>query len=156
LSCEKTNNKIDPNIIEAVKRDLILLNEFSYLDWNAIALKIGIEPFGFLNTKEEKYINIDETISKLSDYYLKNGCGLMGKYKAFRWDDGVGGNVKPVSLRVSDLIGNEEQKNTLIGNTEAFLQGKKANNILLFGDRGTGKSSSVKALLNEYAHRGLR
>lgn len=156
LSCEKTNNKIDPNIIEAVKRDLILLNEFSYLDWNAIALKIGIEPFGFLNTKEEKYINIDETISKLSDYYLKNGCGLMGKYKAFRWDNGLVGIENPDSIRLSDLIGYEEQKKTLIENTEAFLQGKKANNILLFGDRGTGKSSSVKALLNEYAHRGLR
>jgi len=157
LSCEKDTNNIDSNVKEALKRDLVVLNEFSCLDWDAIASKIGIEPLSFLSTTiEKKTINIDETILKLSDYYYKNGCGIMGKYKAFRWDKGLKGIENPDSVRLADLIGYEEQKKTLIENTEAFLQGKKANNILLFGDRGTGKSSSVKALLNEYAHRGLR
>ena len=156
LSCERSNHCTDSTIKEALKRDLIILNDFSCLDWDVIASKIGIEPLTFLSTKEEKKINIDDEIFKLADYYYKNGCGIMGKYKAFRWDNGLKGIEKPDSVRLEDLIGYEDQKKTLIENTEAFLQGKKANNILLFGDRGTGKSSSVKALLNEYAHRGLR
>ena len=57
---------------------------------------------------------------------------------------------------LDDLIGYEQQKQKLIENTEAFVAGRKANNVLLFGDAGTGKSTSVKAILNQYYSRGLR
>ncbi|HEX2998940.1 MAG TPA: ATP-binding protein, partial [Armatimonadota bacterium] len=62
----------------------------------------------------------------------------------------------PDPIRLSDLIGYEQERDLLLRNTEHFLAGMQANNVLLYGDRGTGKSSSVKALLNEYAERGLR
>ena len=60
------------------------------------------------------------------------------------------------SVLLSDLIGYEPQKKELRQNTEAFVSGRAANNVLLYGDAGTGKSTSVKAILNEYADRGLR
>lgn len=57
---------------------------------------------------------------------------------------------------LDDLVGYEIQKKALIENTEAFVQGRRANNVLLFGDAGTGKSTSVKAILNQYYDQGLR
>ena len=63
-------------------------------------------------------------------------------------------NVEHIYFK--DIVGYELQKHKLIENTEAFVNGKEANNVLLFGDAGTGKSSSVKAVLNEYYSRGLR
>ena len=59
-------------------------------------------------------------------------------------------------MRLSDLVGYEIPKQKLIDNTKAFVEGKKANNCLLFGDAGTGKSSSIKGILNEYYDQGLR
>ena len=59
-------------------------------------------------------------------------------------------------MRLSDIVGYDAQKAELTANTEAFVSGRPANNVLLYGDGGTGKSTSVKALLNEYADRGLR
>ena len=63
-------------------------------------------------------------------------------------------NTDPV--RLDDLVGYEIQKTKLKENTEAFVAGRRANNCLLFGDSGTGKSTSIKALINEYYDRGLR
>lgn len=61
-----------------------------------------------------------------------------------------------LEVKLSDLVGYELQKQKLIDNTRAFVEGRKANNVLLFGDSGTGKSTSVKAVLNEYYDKGLR
>ncbi len=87
--------------------------------------------------------------------------GRFGLNKAFRINETSGGtdiipitNVEHVYLK--DLVGYELQKRKLIDNTEAFIQGRAANNVLLYGDAGTGKSSSVKAILNQYYDRGLR
>ena len=57
---------------------------------------------------------------------------------------------------LDDLVGYEIQKKKLIDNTEAFVDGRRANNVLLYGDSGTGKSTSIKAIVNEYYERGLR
>ncbi len=68
--------------------------------------------------------------------------------------------IEPITrvehIGLDDLVGYELQKAKLIENTEAFIEGRAANNVLLFGDSGTGKSSSIKAILNEYYDRGLR
>lgn len=104
-------------------------------------------------------------LDPLTDHYATNGCGIFGKYRAFRWvgrngsgaSEGVlEGIAYPDPIHLSDLIGYEEERAEVVNNTLQFLDGFPANNLLLYGDRGTGKSSTVKALLNEFAGRGLR
>lgn len=92
----------------------------------------------------------------LIEHYKKLGGGIISKYIAFKYDDELIGISNNDSITFSALVGLEYQKEILIGNTLAFIEGKTANNVLLFGDRGTGKSSSVKALLNMFSEEGLR
>lgn len=98
------------------------------------------------------------TGEELADYYRKNGYGFFARANAFVIR--AGGELMPVSnpdpIRLSDLPGYERQKKAILTNTLAFLAGQDANNILLYGDKGTGKSSTVKAIVNEYASRGLK
>ena len=105
----------------------------------------------------------DEAFFRLvTDYYRRYGYGVFAMNRAFRISRRDGGPVKflPISnvddVRLSDLLGYEDQKWELRRNTEAFLEGRAANNVLLYGDAGTGKSTSAKALINEYFDRGLR
>jgi uncharacterized protein len=100
--------------------------------------------------------SVDSLADNAAQFYRKNGCGIYAQYRAFIWR---GGEIRPVqhpdSTTLSDLTGYELQRKTAIDNTLAFLNGLPANNCLLYGDRGTGKSSTVKAILNEYYCRGL-
>lgn len=101
--------------------------------------------------------NPEELIGYLVEHYRRLGCGLTAKYIAFRFDGTeLSGIPDSDTVTFDELVGMEHQKQVLIENTEAFLEGKFANNVLLFGDRGTGKSTSVKALLNKFADDGLR
>lgn len=94
--------------------------------------------------------------------YRDYGVGMFGLNRAFRIRSGADGGVTFLPINntdktmLSDLVGYELQKRELVRNTEAFLRGQPANNVLLYGDAGTGKSSCVKALLNEYYDDGLR
>ena len=98
---------------------------------------------------------------RATDFYKEFGVGKFGLHKAFRVEHTEGGvNVTPITnithVRLDDLVGYEIPKQKLIDNTEAFVSGRPANNCLLFGDAGTGKSTCIKAILNEYYDRGLR
>lgn len=155
LACERSRS-IDIGIEMLAKRDLSILIKYINIDWDSLAIKLGIEPMKTVSIGKKDNLTVDEVYNMLLNYYHQNGSGILGKYKAFRWEDKLVGIEYPDEVRLSDIVGYEHQKKTLTDNTEKFLEGKKANNVLLFGDRGTGKSSSVKALLNEYAHRGLR
>jgi predicted AAA+ superfamily ATPase len=103
-----------------------------------------------------------EKVKEIGDFYYKNGCGIFARYSAFVWEhteDASGylrGIESPDPVRLSDFIGYEEQRLDVIKNTEKFVNGFSANNVLLYGDRGTGKSSTVKAIGNEYSESGLR
>lgn len=97
----------------------------------------------------------------LADFYKEYGLGKFGMHKAFRVLREKGTiEIKPIinieKVYLTDLIGYEMPKQQLVANTEAFVEGKPANNCLLFGDAGTGKSSSIKGILQEYYDRGLR
>ncbi len=103
----------------------------------------------------------EDMLEALTSFYKKYGVGDFGLNRAFRISTGEEKiSFVPISdiddIKLSDLVGYEVQKQKLIENTEAFMNGKPANNCLLFGDAGTGKSSSVKALINEYYDEGLR
>ena len=94
-------------------------------------------------------------------FYKDYGVGALGLHKAFRVIDGDDEtSIIPIenvsSMDLDDLIGYEYAKQKLIENTESFLKGLPANNCLLYGDAGTGKSSSVKAIMNRYYKDGLR
>ncbi|WP_286132658.1 ATP-binding protein [Leptolyngbya sp. O-77] len=93
----------------------------------------------------------------LAQHYRRAGVGDYARYRAFRWQGGrLEGIAHPDPISLDALVGYERQKQTLLQNTEALLAGAPALNVLLYGSRGTGKSSLVKALLNQYGDRGLR
>ncbi|MDD4048731.1 MAG: ATP-binding protein [Clostridia bacterium] len=97
----------------------------------------------------------------LADYYMKQGVGIFGQYHAFRWvKNGAAGRFEGViindEISLDQLYEYEKEQKKVIENTEQFLAGYRANNVLLYGDRGTGKSSTVKALVNRYGKAGLR
>lgn len=107
--------------------------------------------------------NEHEFFLSLTDFYKNYGVGMFGLNKAFRIKRGKHeGEVEFQAINnmdkvmLDDLIGYEIQKKKLIDNTKAFVEGREANNVLLFGDSGTGKSTSIKAIVNEYYDRGLR
>ncbi|MGI6668142.1 MAG: ATP-binding protein [Acetivibrionales bacterium] len=112
----------------------------------------------------DRFMNSDswrECAKDLAEFHRKWGSGIFSKYRAFVWEkEGRDGYFKPVEfpdpVKFSDLISYETEREEIIENTLRFLAGYPANNILLYGDRGTGKSSTVKALVNEYYDRGLR
>ena len=105
----------------------------------------------------------NEFQSHMAAFYGEYGVGKFGLNKAFRIiekEEEHNVIIDPIinveHIYFKDIVGYEMQKKKLIENTEAFISGKEANNVLLFGDAGTGKSSSVKAILNEYYGQGLR
>ena len=103
-----------------------------------------------------------EFMADMVQFYKDFGVGKLGLHKAFRIDHDQNGRavIVPVTriahVKLEDLVGYEIPKQKLVENTEAFVRGRKANNCLLFGDAGTGKSSSIKGILNKYYDEGLR
>ncbi|MGH7740265.1 MAG: ATP-binding protein, partial [bacterium] len=112
---------------------------------------------------KEKLFKSDGTpvqlAAEIAAYFYAQGFGAFGRYRAFRWNpraqtlDGV---EAVDAIRLENLVGYDEQRQPLLENIEAFVEGRPANNTLIYGERGTGKSSTVKALLNAYQERGLR
>ena len=184
LTCEKVGAN-DGSVNEFAKNDFkVFMNLFNY-DFRPIEAALGINCFSLISyykaivKKELMYNkNVSEKVQALSlkletakdeneffnyvtDFYKAYGVGMFGLNKAFRvigGDNGV--TFTPINnmdkVMLDDLIGYEIQKKKLVENTEAFVQGRKANNALLFGDSGTGKSTSIKAIVNEYYDQGLR
>ena len=184
LTCEKVGAN-DGSVNEFAKNDFkVFMNLFNY-DFKPIEEALGINCFSLISDykaivkKELMYNkNVSEKVQALSlkletakdeneffnyvtDFYKAYGVGMFGLNKAFRvigGDNGV--TFTPINnmdkVMLDDLIGYEIQKKKLVENTEAFVQGRKANNALLFGDSGTGKSTSIKAIVNEYYDQGLR
>lgn len=105
----------------------------------------------------------DEFFDGITDFYRDYGVGMFGLNKAFRIycpENSTRVEFKAINnmdqVVLDDLIGYEIQKKKLVDNTKAFVEGRKANNVLLFGDSGTGKSTSIKAIVNEFYDQGLR
>lgn len=100
-----------------------------------------------------------EKLDLFLQHYKKLGVGLFGKYHALYWDgkaEDFRGVINQDPVNFSQLVGYEKERQQVIDNTVKFLHSYPANNVLLYGDRGTGKSSTVKALVNEYSDMGLR
>ncbi len=93
---------------------------------------------------------------ELATHYQQQGTGIFGQFYAFRWQQGLAGIPYPDPVTLDQLTGYDHPKQQLIKNTEFLLAGYSALNVLLYGARGTGKSSVVKALVNAYGNQGLR
>ena len=129
-------------------------------------IEAGLERVGYADSDKELSAEVDdaaaeETMKTVVGFYRSYGVGMFGLNTAFRLVEGSDPvSFAPInntdSVKLDDLVGYELQKQKLRENTESFLDGKPANNVLLFGDAGTGKSTSIKALINEYQDRGLR
>ena len=104
----------------------------------------------------------EDFLHTLTDFYRDYGVGKLGLHKAFRIGQDNDGEpiIEPITctehVHLDDLVGYERQKKKLVDNTLSFVNGQAANNCLLFGDAGTGKSSSIKAIMNEFYSKGLR
>lgn len=184
LTCERTGAS-DGSVNHFAKADFRIFKNLFDFDFGPIEVDLGIDCFSVLSDyraipkkAQMYYRNVSEKVRALSAaiesakdeneifdlvtaHYRDHGVGMFGLNRAFRirpTADGVEfcaiNNLDAVTL--NDLIGYECQKKELRENTEAFVSGRGCNNMLLYGDAGTGKSTSVKAILNEYADRGLR
>lgn len=151
--------------ISYVEQDLKKYYELYSYESNVID-KISSFDFKKEDTSISKIINdlyakIDNSFSSFYDsvinFYKNKGIGEMALYKAFRVENGVLYPIYNVlNVTFDDLIGYDYQKKLLIENTKNFISGRPYNNVLLYGDSGTGKSTSIKAVLNEFFDDGLR
>lgn len=174
-TCEK-KGYVSGSINDVAKHDFKIFMDLFKYDFN------GIEIFDYIknyksterldkefNTRISKAIvdlakklskakNVDDFFKLVVGFYKVYGVGQYGLHKAFRVVDKCTiksiNNISTISF--DDLIGYQYQKDLLIQNTIDFINGKKANNVLLYGDSGTGKSSSIKALINKFYDDGLR
>lgn len=184
ITCEKTG-ACDGTVNRFAKSDFLIFKHLLEYDFAPMEETLGIDCFRVIldyqsiEKKEQRYNkNVSEKVRMLSEqleaavdeeevfetvtqFYKSYGVGTFGLNKAFRVShEEKGVMLYPITnteeVVLDDLIGYELQKKKLIDNTEAFVEGRKANNVLLYGDSGTGKSTSIKAILNEYYARGLR
>lgn len=160
-------DKLSPSIISGVKADLNKLEEISSITADDIISSVSdselrqvLKTIPCWQTGEAippLTDNWQDSIDELAHYHKSNGYGMYSINIAFTWRDK---KICPVNsidtITLDDLKNYTDQRNRVIENTESFLAGHPANNVLLYGDRGTGKSSTVHALLNEYHNRGLR
>lgn len=167
------------SMLELVRRDLAFWREMFTWDIRVLAPLLGAGAYAVLGGFAEKFesfsgIQVSEMAKKLAEapddasfcalldeHYCCNGAGAFAVDCAFRAEpDGERVRLIPITgtdkVCFADLVGYETQKSALLNNTRAFLSGAKANNVLLYGDSGTGKSTSIKALLNECRGDGLR
>ncbi|MBQ8412662.1 MAG: ATP-binding protein [Lachnospiraceae bacterium] len=185
LTCEKVGAG-DGSVNSFAKSDYRIFKKLFDFDFAPIEADLGIDCFSTITNykslpkKEQMYnqnvsekvrrisdsisaaTDVDEIFTIMTDFYKQYGVGMFGLNKAFRIKHEEGSKLEFIPINntdkvvLDDLIGYEIQKKKLIDNTEAFVQGKKANNVLLFGDSGTGKSTSIKAIINQYYEQGLR
>lgn len=184
LACE-IHGEVEGSINQLALHDIVIFREFFDFDFTEMMDVLKAPEFGVIidyegaaraskiySTKIRDRINrlaeqfaasdsAQEMKAVLTQFYREYGVGKFGLHKAFRVahaDDGA--RIEPIRnishVQLDDLIGYEIPKRKLTDNTDAFVAGRKANNCLLFGDAGTGKSTSIKAIANEYYDKGLR
>jgi uncharacterized protein len=176
LAAEK--RRLNPLLLEQARRDLRTLRALFDLDaktliraveelvpetsglWVYPPHRVSVHHTSSRRTLATKLAEAEdwgELVESLAEYYALHGAWPFGRYRAFRWKKGgLRGVVSPDPVRLEALIGYEKERGPLLRNTERFLAGLPSHHALLYGLPGTGKSSTVKAILNKYADMGLR
>ena len=152
----KAHGELSPVLADSLQRELALLNELAGLTLEEILAGMENAPDFFAAWTTHPCDLPGEYARRMNEVSVK-GYGMFARYHVFVVEDGQLVPVKhPDPQRLSELPGYEKEREKVIANTEALLEGRPANNVLLYGDAGTGKSSTIKAIANEYAPRGLR
>lgn len=152
----KAHGELSPVLANSLQRELALLNELAGLTLEEILAGMENAPDFFAAWTTHPCDLPGEYARRMNEVSVK-GYGMFARYHVFVVEDGQLVPVKhPDPQRLSELPGYEKEREKVIANTEALLEGRPANNVLLYGDAGTGKSSAIKAIANEYAPRGLR
>lgn len=152
----KCINDIPNTLLEdCIIHELDILNRISRIQSSEIISNIDYSKYlpswetTSYNFKDEYFLRV----KNISSY----GYGIFAKYHMFIVEDGEIVPIKyPDATKLSELIGYQRERQIVIDNTKALLENKPASNVLLYGDAGTGKSSTVKAIVNEFADKGLR
>lgn len=176
---------IEGSINAAALHDIVIFKEFYDFEFAPVMEKLSVPEFAlvqeYISSKQESKVynrrickricelaekfcddhTAEEMKDTLTQFYKEYGVGKFGLHKSFRISrDEEGVHIDPIlniaHVHLDDLVGYEIPKKKLTDNTLDFVEGRKANNCLLFGDAGTGKSSCIKAIANEYYDRGLR
>ena len=185
LTCERKGASEGGSVNLLAKQDFRIFKNLFHYDFESLEKELGIDCFSIITdyhaiAKREQIYNKtvsgwvralsakiaaakdeNEVFDLVTEHYRTCGVGMLGMNRAFRIQ-GSGKELEfcPInnasSVRLSDIVGYESQKKELSDNTAAFVKGGKGNNALLYGDSGTGKSTSIKAVLNEYFDDGLR
>ena len=183
-SCEIVG-PVEGSINEVALHDFAIFKELFDYDFQALEETMGVDCLSMIRDYagtsghgkifnqriRDRICDLSRSLAKaeppeefqaiLTQFYKEFGVGKFGLHKAFRIEHmEEGTEIVPITkiahVHLDDLVGYEIAKKKLIDNTKAFVEGRKANNCLLFGDAGTGKSSSIKAILNQYYDQGLR
>ncbi|MCU0533490.1 MAG: ATP-binding protein [Hydrococcus sp. Prado102] len=156
------------SLIAAAKHDLSILQKLYQCDpqqisqWVKTATQNSVTPIAWEVISTSKSFlhwqdNWEDSLEDLANYYREHGMGIFARYKALRWQEGQLLEIAhPDPIALIEIVGYESQKEALIKNTEFLLNGYRALHVLLYGSRGSGKSSLVKGLLNRDGSRGLR
>ncbi len=183
-ACE-IRGRVEGTINQAALHDIKIFKEFYDFDFSKMVSILNVPEYEWTtnyeaSTQESKVYNTricayicelagkfnqvasaEEMKETLTQFYKEYGVGKFGLHKSFRVvhdEDGV--RIEPIlniaHVKLEDLVGYDIAKKKLLDNTNAFVEGRKANNCLLYGDAGTGKSSSIKGIVNAYYDKGLR
>lgn len=152
----KTRNESLPSAVaESTENELSVLQEVCDLSSEKLTGMISYE--GLLPSFKEEKVNLSEIYSHRMENIHKYGYGMYAKYRMFYLSEGkIVPVVNPDRTLLSELIDYKREQKIILDNTNALLSGKPASNILLTGDAGTGKSSTIKAIVNELYSKGLR
>ena len=151
----------DPALEEAARRDTETLARLAALDCGGlIDAMTALLPEEFqpvLAALPRWSSHVPFTFESLTDFYQIHGAGLFARYRAFLWSEGALIPVaEPDTPQEEEMMGYGPQREQVIANTRAFLAGKRVNDVLLYGDSGTGKSATVKTLLSIPGFEALR
>jgi hypothetical protein len=156
------------SLIAAAKHDLKILQNLydctpqQMSQWVKTATQASATPISWdLEPVSKSFLhrqdNWEDALEALASYYRECGTGILAQYQALRWQAGeLQGIAHPDRIELGEIVGYEAQKEALIKNTECLLAGYPALHVLLYGSRGSGKSSLVKGLLNQYSQQKLR
>lgn len=172
IAAEKYGGHIGESLTKAVLRDITVIKQFFQQNKDTLSSNDLIKSYVPTNNSSSNHLQRlaiaffdekgqytpDQVMNELIQHYICHGYGTIAGHAFLRWDEQqhLVGIKHYDTVTFEDIVGYERQKHILIKNTEAFLTNKPYHNVLLVGARGTGKSSSVKALINEYYCKGLR